>query len=81
MAKLYKDTKVWVKVAGGVAGFDLEEISSYITKYNNLHISEFVDFWTFLACELDEVPGTFEGFSALWNDKNPLVSKLPAIRG
>ena len=78
MMEKYVDSKVWLRSCGCVIGWDLEELNSYIDKWNSSSfaiIRHLTDFWTWLSWETGQ---DLRGFSALWNSK--LDSKVHTVR-
>lgn len=79
MAAKYAHQYVWVASFGTVTGFELDRINWYIDNYNRQGLFRYgVSFWEYLSDLMDE---HYYGFSALWNDGNPLMSKLHIIKG
>ena len=75
----YKDQFVWLRGyrVHGVFGIKLEELNGYIREYNESYSCGVIDFWDWLRYEKDI---DAEGFSVLWNDKNPEMNKLIEIK-
>lgn len=73
---LYRYSKIWLVSSGCVVGFDLEYINNRIGEYNRFYY-KFSDFFSWLSYEENQY---FSGFDVLWNDRNPLFSKLIKIR-
>ena len=75
----YKDQFVWLRGYRnhGVLGIKAEELNGYIREYNGSYSCGIIDFWDWLRYEKDI---DAEGFSALWNDKNPEMNKLIEIK-
>ena len=73
----YVDTKIWLRVPGGVSGWDLDDLNEWIDKWNKqpqLHF--FGTFWDWLSWKTGE---TYYGFSGLWASR--LLEKVHRIKG
>lgn len=78
MKSSHKKSYVWLRRGGrGVIGFKLEELNSKIDEYNR-HPCPLMDFWEWLSFEYDDV---LTGFDILWNQGNPLMSRVHIIKG
>lgn len=64
------DRLVWVKIPGGVKGFEPSEINRFNREYKKLEKFG-VDYWNYFNFYFqDELDGCLaDGFSALWNDQ------------
>ena len=73
---MYRFQYVWLRIPGGVAGWELDKLNEKIREYNRFYY-RFSDFWEWLSWDTGE---SYSGFSAIWNDKNPLMAKVLTIR-
>jgi hypothetical protein len=74
----YVDSKVWLKVPGGVEGWDVDELNSRIDEWNspsNSLVRSLGDFFQWLSY-VEERP--IYGFSVLWHSKQ--LSNLHRIK-
>ena len=78
MSKAYSNHRtsyVWLRGFHKVIGMDLDELNKHIDYYN--HVSgRWLTFWEYLTFELEE---SVYGFDYLWNEGNPLYSKVHSI--
>ena len=60
---------IWVRITGGVMGFDLKEIEAMEKEYVKLP-HEFIGYWGFFNWYFSDEIGPREAFaySAIWND-------------
>lgn len=73
----YKDSKVWLRTASGVAGWDVEPLNKRIDEFNSYSWATEADFFQWLSWV--EVDGNdYQGFSVLWNSK--LMVQVHQIR-
>ena len=78
MKKLYRHQFIWLSCPGYVTGWTLDELNKYINQYNREQIYKYGNFFDWL----NWMTGNREyyiGFSAIWNENNPLLSKLAII--
>ena len=74
----YVDSKVWLRVPGGVEGWNVIDLNYYIDRWNSPRMEPFhsvCDFFEWLSYEEGR---TIYGFSVLWKSK--LDSKVHIIR-
>lgn len=72
----HRTSYVWLRQgSSGVIGFTLEDLNESIDRYNKSN--RWMDFWDFLSLDSGY---TVTGFSALWNDGNPLMSQVHIIK-
>ena len=78
MSKAYschRTSYVWLSGFHKVIGMDLDELNKHIDYYN--HVSgRWLTFWEYLTFELED---SVYGFDYLWNEGNPLYSKVHSI--
>ena len=78
MSKAYschRTSYVWLCGFHKVIGMDLDELNKHIDYYN--HVSgRWLTFWEYLTFELED---SVYGFDCLWNEGNPLCSKVHSI--
>lgn len=71
----HRKSYVWLRGFHKVIGMDLDELNKYIDYYN--HVSgRWLTFWEYLTFELED---SVYGFDYLWNEGNPLYSKVHSI--
>lgn len=75
----YVDSKVWLKVPGGVEGWNLEDLNARIDEWNSLAFKFIRTISTFFEWLSYEEGRTIYGFSALWN--STLDSDVHHIKG
>ena len=61
----YVNSRVWLRVPGGVEGWNAEDINARIDDYNAFHFpwASSADFWHWLSYEEGK---DYTGFSGLW---------------
>lgn len=71
----HRTSYVWLRGVHKVIGMDLDELNKHIDYYN--HVSgRWLTFWEYLTLELED---SVYGFDYLWNEGNPLYSKVHSI--
>lgn len=73
----YVDSKVWLRVPGGVVGWELIELNAKIDEFNSFSWAPEADFFDWLSWAEDD-GNDYQGFSVLWNSK--LDSEVHIIR-
>lgn len=73
----YVDSKVWLKIPGGVVGWELSDLNRKIDKFNAFPWASEVDFFDWLSWEMND-GNDYQGFSLIWNSK--LLAKVHFIR-
>ena len=77
MAERYAHKYIWLRAQGHVIGIKPEDMKDYILRWNKLRLYDYdITFWDWLSEEINE---NVHGFSILWNEGNPHMSKLPII--
>ena len=77
MAK-YVDSKIWLRITGGVEGWDLDDLNRYIDRWNGPDmkcVRSWGNFWEWLSYERGY---EIHGFSALWWSE--LCSRIHTIK-
>ena len=78
MAQAYSSHRtsyVWLRSYYKVIGINLDELNNHIDYYN--HVSgRWLTFWEYLTFEIEDI---VYGFDVLWNDGNPLMSRVKTI--
>ncbi len=77
MAERYAHRYIWLCSRGHVVGIKPEEMKDYILRWNKLRLKDYEGFWYWLSEQLND---DVHGFSILWNEGNPHMSKLPIIK-
>lgn len=79
MAERYAHKYIWLLSRGYVVGIKPEEMKDYILRWNKLRLYDYdnTTFWDWLS---EEINKDVYGFSILWNEGNPHMSKLPIIK-
>lgn len=74
----YVDSKIWLRVPGGVEGWDLDELNARIDEFNRIPsgFRSSVSFWDWLSYHEGR---DLYGLSGLWWSK--LTSQLHIIKG
>ena len=65
----YVDSKVWLNVPGGVEGWDVEELNSYIDIWNSSAMCGIRSLGSFFGWLSYEIGRPVTGFSVLWRSK------------
>ena len=73
----YVDSKVWLRVTGGVVGWEIEDLNSKIDEFNSYPWAPEVDFFDWLLWKEDD-GNDYQGFSGLWYSK--LLTQVHHIR-
>lgn len=74
---MYVDSKVWLRVSGGVVGWDISDLNSRIDEFNSFPWAKEADFFQWLSW-IEDDGHDYQGFDVLWHSK--LLSDIHRIR-